>query len=330
MSIEAIARRLVAPGKGVLAADESTPTIGKRFERYSIPNTEGNRGSYRDLLFTTPGIEPFISGVILFDETFRQKGLDGTLFTDLLTARGIAPGIKVDQGTEVFGKKGEKRTKGLEGLDVRLAEYVGLGAQFTKWRGVITIGEGIPTDECLRENAKSLAQFALKTQNAGMVPIVEPEVLMDGDHSIGRCFDVTNRTLQFVFEELKAAGVNLKGMLLKPNMILAGADSITPSTTEEVARKTLECFMGVVPKDVPGIVFLSGGQSDEDAAKNLNEMNKGAEKPWELSFSFGRGLQSAALNALAGQLDDSTHRAAAQKELFNSAQQCSLARSGKL
>mgnify|MGYP001558776033 CR=1 FL=1 len=329
MSIEAIAQRLVAPGKGILAADESTGTIGKRFERYSIPNTEDKRRSYRDLLFTTPGIEPFISGVILFDETFRQNGLDGALFTELLTARGIAPGIKVDQGTESYGND-ESITNGLDGLEVRLAEYAELGAQFTKWRGVIKIGKKIPTDECIRENAKRLAEFARLSQKKKMVPIVEPEVLMDGGHSIGKCFDVTNRTLQFVFEELKNAGVNLKGMLLKPNMVIAGVDSLTPSTTEEVARKTLKCFMGVVPKDVPGIVFLSGGQSDEDAAKNLNEMNKGQVKPWELSFSFGRGLQSAALNALAGQLDDSTHRAAAQKALFKSAQQCSLARSGKL
>lgn len=328
MSIEAIAQRLVAPKKGILAADESTVTIGKRFERYSIPNIEQNRRSYRDLLFTTPGIEPFISGVILFDETFRQAGLDGSPLTKLLISRGIAPGIKVDEGTEGFGD-GELVTKGLDGLEERLAEYAELGAQFTKWRGVITIGDTIPTDECIRENAKRLAEFARLSQKKKMVPIVEPEVLMDGTHSASRCMEVTERTLQFVFEELKNAGVNLKEMLLKPNMVLAGADSITPSTTEEVARMTLKCFMGVVPKDVPGIVFLSGGQSDEQAAKNLNEMNK-TQHPWELSFSFGRGLQAAALNALAGQLDDSTHRAAAQKALFNSAQQCSLARSGKL
>lgn len=329
MSIEVIARKLVAPGKGILAADESTGTIGKRFERYSIPNTEQNRRSYRDLLFTTPGIEPFVSGVILFDETFRQMGLDGSPVTKLLISRDIAPGIKVDQGTEAFGN-GELITNGLDGLEDRLAEYAELGAKFTKWRGVITIGDEIPTDECIRENAKRLAEFARLSQKKKMVPVVEPEVLMDGDHSASRCMHVTEKSLQFVFEELETAGVNLNEMLLKPNMVLAGADSITPSTTEEVARMTLECFMRVVPKDVPGIVFLSGGQSDEQAALNLSEMNKGERKPWELSFSFGRGLQAAALNALAGQLDDSTHRAAAQKAFFKSAQQCSLARSGKL
>lgn len=330
MNIEEIAKKLVAPGKGILAADESAGTIAKRFEKAGIEDTEENRRLYRELFFTTEGAEEFISGVILFDETIRQSTKDGVPFPKLLSAKGIAPGIKVDKGTEPFGEKGEKRTKGLEGLDERLAEYAKLGAQFTKWRGVITIGDGIPTDECLRENAKSLAQFALKTQAARMVPIVEPEVLMDGAHSADRCFEVTNRTLQFVFEELKNAGVNLKGMLLKPNMIIAGTEFATPSTKEEVAKMTLDCFMKIVPAEVPGVVFLSGGQSDERASQNLNEMNKGDKKPWELSFSFGRGLQQSSLKALDGKVADPTNREAAKKAFYNIAQQCSLARSGKL
>lgn len=330
MNIEEIAKKLVAPGKGILAADESSGTIAKRFEKAGIEDTEENRRLYRELFFTTEGAENFISGVILFDETIRQSTKEGIPFPKLLTSKGIAPGIKVDKGTEAFGDKGEKITKGLDGLDDRLAEYVKLGAQFTKWRGVITIGDGIPTDECLRENAKSLAQFALKTQNAGMVPIVEPEVLMDGPHSAERCFEVTDKTLKFVFEELMAAGVNLKGMLLKPNMIIAGTESATPSTKEEVASLTINCFKKVVPADVPGIVFLSGGQSDEQAATNLNEINKGEPKPWQLSFSFGRGLQQASLKALDGKVADSTNREAAKKAFYHIAQQCSLARSGKL
>ncbi len=225
---------------------------------------------------------------------------------------------------------GEQVTNGLDGLEERLVEYVGLGAEFTKWRGVITIGNKIPTDENLRENAKRLAQFARLSQEAGMVPIVEPEVLMDGDHSADLCMSVTQRTLEFVFAELASAGVNLKGMLLKPNMVIEGTEFVPKLTPEEVAKMTLECFMAVVPKDVPGIVFLSGGQSDERAALNLNAMNKGEKKPWELSFSFGRGLQQAALEALDGQLDDPAHREAAQQAFLKSAQQCSLARSGKL
>lgn len=330
MNIEEIAKKLVAPGKGILAADESAGTIAKRFSAAGIEDVEENRRLYRELFFTTEGTEKYISGVILFDETIRQATKEGVPFPKLLSDKGIMPGIKVDKGAIPFGEKGEKTTKGLEGLDDRLAEYVKLGAQFTKWRGVITIGEGIPTDECLRENAKLLAQYALKTQNAGMVPVVEPEVLMDGPHSADRCFEVTERTLRFVFEELEAAGVNLKGMLLKPNMIIAGTEFKTPSTKEEVAKMTIDCFMKVVPTEVPGIVFLSGGQSDEQATQNLNEINKGDSKPWELSFSFGRGLQQAALKALEGKVDDPTRREVAKKAFLHIAQQCSLARSGKL
>lgn len=330
MNIEEIAKKIVAPGKGILAADESAGTIAKRFEKAGIEDTEENRRLYRELFFTTEGAEQFISGVILFDETIRQSTKDGIPFPKLLSSKGIAPGIKVDKGVEPFGEKGEKRTKGLEGLDERLAEYVKLGAQFTKWRGVITIGDGIPTDECLRENAKSLAQFALKTQNAGMVPVVEPEVLMDGAHSAERCLEVTEKTLKFVFEELKVAGVNLKGMLLKPNMIIAGTEFATPSTKEEIAKMTIDCLSKTVPVDVPGIVFLSGGQTDEQASQNLNEMNKGEAKPWQLSFSFGRGLQQASLKALDGKIADPANREVAKKAFYHIAQQCSLARSGKL
>lgn len=330
MNIEEIAKKLVAPGKGILAADESAGTIAKRFEKAGIEDTEENRRLYRELFFTTEGAEKFISGVILFDETIRQSTKEGIPFPKLLSSKGIAPGIKVDKGTADFGDKGEKLTKGLEGLDQRLTEYVKLGAKFTKWREVITIGEKIPTDECLRENAKQLAQFALKTQNAGMVPIVEPEVLMDGPHSAERCLEVTDKTLKFVFEELRAAGVNLKGMLLKPNMIITGTEYTAPSTKEEVAKMTLDCFMKVVPAEVPGIVFLSGGQSDEQATQNLSEINKGEAKPWKLSFSFGRGLQQAALKTLDGKVADPVKREAAKKAFYHIAQQCSLAQLGKL
>lgn len=330
MTIEEIAKKLVASGKGILAADESAGTIAKRFQKAGIEDTEENRRLYRELFFTTEGVENFISGVILFDETIRQSTKNGMPFPKLLNSKGIFPGIKVDKGAMDFGDKGEKTTKGLDGLDERLAEYAQLGAKFTKWRGVITIGEGIPTDECLRENAKQLAQFAIKTQTAGMVPIVEPEVLMDGAHSADRCFEVTEKTLRFVFEELNAAGVNLKGMLLKPNMIIAGTEYTTPSTKEEVAKMTVDCFKKMVPAEVPGIVFLSGGQSDEQAATNLNEINKGETKPWELSFSFGRGLQQASLKALDGKVSDPVKREEAKKAFYHIAQQCSLARSGKL
>lgn len=330
MSIEEIAKKLVAPGKGILAADESTSTIAKRFEKAGIENSEENRRLYRELLFTTHGVENFISGVILFDETIRQVSADGTPFPKLLSSKGIAPGIKVDQGVVPFGDKNETVTKGLDGLEFRLAEYAKLGAEFTKWRGVITIGIDIPTEECIRENAKALAQFALKTQEAGMVPIVEPEVLMDGTHTKERCLEVTTKTLEIVFDELQKAGVNLKGMLLKPNMVISGSACSTQSTSGEVSQMTVSCFSSVVPAEVPGIVFLSGGQSDEQAAINLNEMNKNGAHPWELSFSFGRGLQQAALKALEGKIEDGVRREAAQQAFFHSAQQCSLARSGKL
>ncbi len=330
MSIEEIAKKLVAPGKGILAADESTSTIAKRFDKAGIENTEENRRLYRELLFTTQGAENFISGVILFDETIRQVSSDGIPFPKLLASKGIAPGIKVDQGVVPFGDNKETVTKGLDGLEDRLAEYAKLGAEFTKWRGVITIGSNIPTEECIRENAKALAQFARKTQDAGMVPIVEPEVLMDGDHTNERCLEVTTKTLEIVFDELQKAGVNLKGMLLKPNMVISGSDCSTQSTSGEVSQMTVTCFESVVPAEVPGIVFLSGGQSDEQAAMNLNEMNKNRTHPWELSFSFGRGLQQAALKALEGKIEDGARREAAQHAFFHSAQQCSLARSGKL
>lgn len=330
MSIEEIANKLVAAGKGILAADESTSTIAKRFYKAGIENTEENRRLYRELLFTTKGVENFISGVILFDETIRQSSADGTPFPKLLSSKGIAPGIKVDQGVVPFGDKDETITKGLEGLEDRLAEYASLGAQFTKWRGVVTIGSDIPTEECIRENAKLLAQFAIKTQEAGMVPIVEPEVLMDGAHTIDRCLQVTTETLTTVFEELKRAGVNLRGMLLKPNMIISGSENHTPSTIELISQMTIECFKKTVPTEVPGIVFLSGGQSDEQAAFNLNEMNKINNLPWQLSFSFGRGLQQAALKALDGKIEDEVYREAAKQAFYHSSQQCSLARSGKL
>lgn len=330
MGIKDTARQLVAPGKGILAADESTSTIAKRFEKAHIENTEDNRRLYRQLLFSTQGMENYISGVILFDETLRQSTTDGIPFSKLLRGKGVLPGIKVDQGVVPFGTKQETVTKGLEGLDDRLKEYRELGAAFTKWRGVISIGEGMPTDECIRENAKALAQFALKTQRAGLVPIVEPEVLMDGNHTIERCAEVTEKTLVAVFEELDHAGVDLEGMLLKPNMVIAGSQVQPPSAKETVAKMTLACFQKAVPASVPGIVFLSGGQTDEQAALNLNEMNKTKGLPWQLSFSFGRGLQQAALKAVEGDLHNTDKQNLAQEAFANSAEQCSKAREGLL
>ncbi len=330
MGIREIAKQLVAPGKGILAADESTTTIAKRFEKAQIENTEDNRRLYRQLLFTTQGMENYISGVILYDETLRQSTTDGVPFPTLLREKGVLPGIKVDQGVQPFGTKQETLTKGLEGLDERLKEYRELGAAFTKWRGVITIGDGVPTDDCIRENAKALAQFALKTQRAGLVPIVEPEVLMDGNHTLERCSEVTTNTLTAVFEELQNAGVDLEGMLLKPNMVIAGSELQPSSPKEDVSKMTIACFKKVVPEQVPGIVFLSGGQSDEQAAINLNEMNKTKGLPWQLSFSFGRGLQQAALKVLTGDLLSTEKQTQAQEAFLHSALQCSRAREGSL
>ena len=325
-SLEETARALVAPGKGILAADESDGTIKKRFDSIGVESTEENRRAYRDLLFTTPGAEEFISGVILFDETIRQRAADGTPFPRLLESRGIIPGIKVDKGAKPLAHaEGETITEGLDGLRGRLEEYRELGARFTKWRAVISIGKGIPSEYCLWTNAHALARYAALSQEAGLVPIVEPEVLMDGDHSIERSFEVTSRTLHAVFTELRDQRVHFEQMLLKPNMVLSGYGADEQASHDEVAELTLKCFRRHVPAAVPGIVFLSGGQSDEDATANLNAMNARGPHPWELSFSYGRALQAPALKAWGG---DPANAEAAQQAYYRRAKFNGAARTG--
>ena len=320
------AKALVAPGKGILAADESSGTIKKRFDSIGVESTEENRRAYRDLLFTTDGAEEFISGVILYDETIRQASSDGTPFAQLLAGRGIIAGIKVDKGAKALaGASGETITEGLDGLRERLEEYHELGARFTKWRAVITIGDVIPSDYCIWTNAHALARFAALSQETGLVPIVEPEVLMDGSHTIERSFHVTARTLQAVFTELHDQRVALEGILLKPNMVLSGYDCPEQASVDAVAVETVRCFRRAVPAAVPGIVFLSGGQSDEDATAHLNAMNALGPHPWELSFSYGRALQAAPLRAWGGSPDNI---AAAQKAFYHRARLNGLARSG--
>ena len=302
--LNAIARSIVAEHKGVLAADESTGTIEKRFDSIGVESTEEHRRAYRNLLFTTPGFEEYVGGVILYDETIRQSSDDGTPFAELLAAKGVVPGIKVDTGAkDLAGHPGEKGTEGLDGLRGRFAEYHELGARFSKWRAVITIGEGIPTDACLHVNAHALARYAALSQEAGIVPIVEPEVLMDADNTIERCHEVTSQTLQLVFRELDRQGVVLEGMLLKPNMVIAGKQCPTQASPEQVAEQTIDCFLRRVPAMVPGIVFLSGGQSEVEATENLNAINQ-LGGPWPLSFSYGRALQSSALAAWGGEAEN--------------------------
>jgi fructose-bisphosphate aldolase class I len=295
------AKALVADNRGILAADESSGTIKKRFDSISLESTEETRRAYRDMLFTTPGLEDFVSGVILFDETLRQSSADGTPFAKLLADKGIIPGIKVDTGAkELAGAPGEKVTEGLDGLRERLEEYRELGARFAKWRAVITIGDGIPTAYCIQTNAHALARYAALCQEQGLVPIVEPEVLMDADNDIETCYRATRRTLHKTFDELYHQRVDLEGMLLKPNMVLSGKGCPTQATAEEVAEWTIKCFRETVPAAVPGIVFLSGGQSDEQASENLNAINSLGEQPWVLSFSYGRALQAPAIAAWSG------------------------------
>jgi fructose-bisphosphate aldolase class I len=300
--LPATARALVAKGKGILAADESFGTIEKRFKSISIPNSEENRRAYRDMLFSTKGVGDFISGVILFDETIRHKSEDGTPFTKVLERAAVIPGIKVDSGAkDLPGFPGEKITEGLDGLRERLVQYRDLGARFAKWRAVITIGDGIPTRFCIDANAHALARYAALCQDVGIVPIVEPEVLMDGDHTGERCDGVTTTTLASVFFHLHAHRVSLEGMLLKPNMVIPGKKCATQWTPEQIAEATVRCFMRTVPAAVPGIVFLSGGQTPQEATANLNAMNAMGTHPWELSYSYGRALQDEALKAWGGQ-----------------------------
>ena len=303
--LEATARELVAEGKGILAADESTGTIKKRFDSISLESTEDNRRAYRQMLFTAEGAEDHISGVILFDETIRQSADDGTPFPALLASKGIVPGIKVDQGAKPLAlAEGETITEGLDGLRERLAEYLELGARFAKWRATYSIGDGRPSEYCVWTNAHALARYAALCQEAGLVPIVEPEVLQDGTHSLDESKTATGRVLQAVFTELHDQRVDLRGILLKPNMVLSGYEANDRAGVEEVAEATLECFYRHVPAAVPGIVFLSGGQTDEDATAHLNEMNRLGPHPWELSFSYGRALQAPALKAWGGSPDN--------------------------
>jgi fructose-bisphosphate aldolase class I len=320
------AAAIVADGKGILAADESDSTIKKRFDSIGVESTEENRRAYRDLLFTTEGVEEYIGGVILFDETIRQSAADGTPFPKLLESKGVVPGIKVDKGAKPLAlAEDETITEGLDGLRARLEEYRGLGARFTKWRGVISIGKGIPSEYCLWTNAHALARYAALSQEAGLVPIVEPEVLMDGDHSIERSFEVTSRTLHAVFTELRDQRVHPEGMLLKPNMVLSGYGNPDQASHEQVAEETIRCFKRHVPAAVPGIVFLSGGQSDEDATANLNAMNALGPHPWQLSFSYGRALQAPALKAWEGKPENVE---AAQRAYYHRAKLNGAARTG--
>lgn len=319
---------MMAPGKGILAADESSPTIGKRFAALNIESTEDNRRDYRELLCGTPGISQFVSGVILYEETLRQQTKSGVPFPKFLENVGILPGIKVDQGVEpLAGSPDEKITKGLEGLPTRLAEFATLGAKFTKWRAVITIiGDQFPSDACTNENAKRLAQYALDAQNAGLVPIVEPEVLLDGNHSLARCEAVTLKTLKAVFASLEEKGVQLEGMILKPNMVLAGKECPAQPSVREVAEATLRVLKAAVPANVGGVAFLSGGQDDIAATARLNEMNVIGNNPWPVTFSYSRALQNQPLKIWNGKPENA---AAAQKEFFRRAKLNSLARQGK-
>jgi fructose-bisphosphate aldolase class I len=328
-----IARGMVAQGKGILAADESSGTIKKRFDSINVDSTADNRRDYREMLFRTKdAMENYISGVILYDETIRQNAKDGTPLVKLIEQAGSIPGIKVDAGAKAMAAfPGEQVTEGLDGLRERLAEYYKLGARFAKWRAVIDIGRGgdrsIPSYPCLRANMHALSRYAALCQEAGIVPIVEPEVLMDGDHDIDRCFDVTELTLRLLFEELYFARVALEGTILKPNMVIPGKKSAKQAGVSEIAEKTVRCFRRTVPAALPGIVFLSGGQSDEEATANLNAMNAEYrdEMPWALSFSYGRALQAAPLKAWSGKAENV---AAGQRAFAHRAKMNSLAQLG--
>ena len=318
------ANDMVVKGKGILAADESTPTCAIRFDSIGVETTEINRNKYRDLLFTTSGMEEYISGVILFDETLRQNTIqDGIPFVEYLKSKNVIPGIKVDMGAKPLAlHSNEKVTGGLDGLSQRLEEYYNLGARFAKWRAVIKIGSGIPSNACIQTNAHALARYAALCQEASIVPIVEPEVLMDGDHTIETCHDVSEKSFRSVFEELAIQGIYLEGMVLKPNMVVSGIDCIDQAGVEEVADRTVECLKTTVPDDVPGCAFLSGGQSSEYATAHLSKMNEkyGDSLPWNLTFSYGRALQTLALQAWSG-VDkniNSAQEAFSQRAKYNS------------
>jgi fructose-bisphosphate aldolase, class I len=303
--LAAVANAMVAPGRGVLAADESNATITKRFAALGIESTEENRRSYRNTLLSTPGIEEYISGVILYDETIRQNADDGTPFPQMLAAKGVLPGIKVDTGSKPLANKPDEQvTEGLDGLRERITEYVSLGAKFAKWRAVIVIGDGLPSDYAIRCNAHALARYGALCQEGGLVPIIEPEVLMDADNDIDTCYRTTLRTHLRVFTELAAQGVDLTGMVLKPNMVISGKGCATQASPQEVADRTLDLLYRTVPAAVPGIAFLSGGQSAAVATEHLDLMNKQGPHPWQLTFSYGRALQDEALRTWKGSSDN--------------------------
>lgn len=321
------AQALVAPGKGILAADESSPTMAKRLAGIGLESTEERRRGYREILFTTPRLGDVVSGVILFDETIRQHASDGTPLAEVLLRQGVIPGIKVDAGTKpLAGFPDEVVTEGLDRLRDRLTEYASMGAHFAKWRAVIRIGDGTPTTTCLEANAHALARYAALAQEAGLTPIVEPEVLMDGTHSLERCAEVTEAILRSVYAQLDAHRVVLEATLLKPNMVLPAKDCPIQATDGEIADATIRVLRRCVPAAVPGIVFLSGGMSDEQATSRLNALNQRGPQPWELSFSFGRALQAPVLRAWAG---DGDNREAAQAALAHRARLNSEARHGR-
>lgn len=327
LDMDDVALALVAPSKGILAADESTGTIKKRLDSIKTASTEESRRDYRELLFTANEVSDYISGVILYDETLRQSSSAGTPLPELLKAKGIIPGIKVDMGAKPLAfSNGELVTEGLDGLRERLSEYYSLGARFAKWRAVITIKDGTPSQYCIDSNAHALARYAALCQEANIVPIVEPEVLMDGNHNIDECYAVTEMTLKSVFDELYKQRVVLEQMLLKPNMVISGADCPEQASAEEISDKTLYCFSQAVPSAVPGIVFLSGGQSEQQATENLNVMNQQGRQPWEISYSYGRALQSSALAAWKGKPENV---AAAQTAFLHRAKLTSAARDGE-
>jgi fructose-bisphosphate aldolase class I len=325
-ALESVAQAMVAKGKGLLAADESMGTIKRRFDSIKIESNDNNRRAYREMLFATKGVEEAISGVILFDETIRTTASDGTPFPQLLAKKGIIPGIKVDKGpVDIPGFPGEVVTEGLDGLRGRLKEYKELGAKFAKWRAVITIGDGIPTYTCLQANGHALARYAALCQEAEIVPIVEPEVLLDGNHTIEQCQEVTEKTLKITFTELFLQRVHLEGMILKPSMVVSCKDNPRQAGVEEVAERTIQCLKRTVPAAVPGIAFLSGGQSAVSATEHLNAMNKVGPHPWQVSFSYARALQDPALKAWKG---EAGNVATAQRIFYHRAKMNSAARSG--
>ncbi|HEX2118932.1 MAG TPA: class I fructose-bisphosphate aldolase [Acidimicrobiales bacterium] len=322
--LSAVARQMVAPGKGILAADESTGTITKRFDKVDIESTETSRRDYRELLVTSPGAGDYISGIILYDETIRQEASDGRPFVDMLNELGILPGIKVDTGAKPLALAPEEKvTEGLDGLRERIEEYVQIGAKFAKWRAVITIGPDIPSQYCIEVNAQALARYAALCQEGGLVPIVEPECLIDGDHTIDRCYEVTDTTLHAVFNQLHRQRVDFSRMVLKPNMVISGKDCPDQAGVDEVAERTLEVLRRNVPAAVPGVAFLSGGQTPEQATAHLNAMNLIGDVPWQITFSYARALQDVPLKTWKG---DAANKEAAQQAFSRRAKLVSLAR----